>query len=110
MMQQHSADHGPDGGTERERRRPDADGQRLLARVGEHDSDERQARREQCGPADAHQRPGADQRQRSRRECCQHRGCGEKCCTPEHKATTSPAVAQIAHGDEQTGEQESVHV
>ena len=109
-MEEGATDHRADGRSACERRRPHADGLRPGHGVGEHVADQRQARRQEGCATDAHDGAGSDERARVGGECCDSRGDAEEAGADEQQLASTEPVAEIAHRDQQAGDEEAVDV
>ncbi len=110
VVQQNTADDRAHRASAGERRGPNADRATALAGVREHVGDERQARRQQGRAADAHQGARRDQDAGRGSEGRDDRGDAEEAGAGEQDATTPHAVADVAHRDEQSGDEEPIDV
>ena len=110
MVQQNPSDDGADGRTTRERGGPHTDGPAARLGVGKHVGDQRQARRHERRTTDTHQRASSDQDARGGSERGDDRGDAEHRGTQQQDASTADAVADVAHRDEQSCDEEPVDV
>ncbi len=110
VLQQEPADdraHGRAGGRGGA---PDADGETAFARIVEEVADQRERGRHQGGAGYAQQRPRDDQHLGGGGIGVEHGYRAERRGTDQQDPLAADAVAEAAHGDEQTGDDERVDV
>ncbi len=110
VLQQEPADDRADRRTGGGGGAPDADGEAAFARVVEEVPDQGEGGGHQGGARDAEQRPGEDHQLGRVRVGVEHGYRAERRGAHEQDPLAADAVAEAAHGDEQTGDDEGVDV
>src|SRR5690606_16487854 len=110
VLEQEPAHDRSDGGAGGGGRAPDADGETAFARVVEEVADQREGGRHEGRSGDAEQGPRDDQHLGAGGVGVEHGDGAERGGAHEEDPLASDAVAEAAHGDEQTGDDERVDV
>ncbi len=110
VLQEEAADDRSDGRAGGGHGAPDADGEAALARVVEEVADERQGGRHQGRAGDAEEGAGDDHRLGAGRVGVEHGDGAEGGGTDEEQLLAADAVAEAAHGDQESGDDEGVDV
>ncbi len=110
ILEHHAAEERTDYATDRVAGNPHADGERPLMLIEEHIADQRQGGRCDRRTCDAKQRARRDQHSSASRIRRDNRGDSEGDGSEKQQSTPAYPVAQRAHRDQRTGDEEPVDV
>ncbi len=110
VLEQPAANHGTECGATGEHRCPGGDRESTVVAVVEDVADKRQRRRHQGRAEDTQQRARCQQRLRCRAVRSAHRSDAESDRTDQQQLSTTDAVAEAAHRDQQSGEHQRIDV